>query len=254
MSNSAGAEPPKFPMRVSDFLAEADRYLNRGDIILTRGNYLSSRAIRLIIGSYFSHAALVFLVPQRQNGFNNTFILESMPSGIGLASLKSYIGGKRPSEDIAILRMTGRGFDQAYFKSVGALMLDYVKTAYDFGRAINLGLSLFFSLQRKWSKTGRRFSMLKHWTPSQFICSGFIQYGFVEAMRRQGMDPSKAVLKKGISTEDRDGLLAISPQDIADSHKPKWLYAVRRGWVYKVENYAEAKESISGVQSASKFF
>ena len=27
-------------MRVSEFLAEADRYLNRGDIILTRGNYL----------------------------------------------------------------------------------------------------------------------------------------------------------------------------------------------------------------------
>ena len=245
MSNSAGDEP-KFPMRVSDFLAEADRYLNRGDIILTRGNYLSNRLIRLVIGGFFSHAALVFLVPQRQNGFNNTFILESMPTGIGLATLKSYIGGNKPSEDIAILRMKGRGFDYAYFMQVGALMLDYVKTAYDFGRAINLGLSLFFSLQRKWSKTGRRFSMLKHWTPSQFICSGFIQYGFVEAMRRQGMDPSKAVLKKGISTEDRDGLLAISPQDIADSHKPKWLYAVRRGWVYEAHSYEEARKIISG--------
>ena len=233
-------------MRVSVFLAEADRYLNRGDIILTRGNYLSCRLIRLVIGSFFSHAALVFLVPQRQNGFNNTFILESMPTGIGLASLKSYIGGNKPSEDIAILRMKGRGFDYAYFMQVGALMLDHVKTSYDFGRAINLGLTLFFGLRHKWSKTGRRFSILKKWAPSQFICSGFIQYGFVEAMRRQGMDPAKAVLKKGLSTEDRDGLLAISPQDIADSEKPKWLYAVRRGWVYEAHSYEEARKIISG--------
>lgn len=136
-------------MRVSDFLAESDRYLNRGDIILTRGNYLSSRLIRLIIGGFFSHAALVFLVPQRSRDFNNTFVLESMPTGIGLAKLSSYIGGKYPSEEVAILRMTGAGFDAAYFKQVGALMLDYVKTSYDFGRAINLGLSLFFPADAK---------------------------------------------------------------------------------------------------------
>lgn len=246
MSNSAGDEP-KFPMRVSDFLAEADRYLNRGDIILTRGNYFSSRLIRLIIGGFFSHAALVFLVPQRQNGFNNTFILESMPTGIGLASLKSYIGGNKPSEDIAILRMKGRGFDYAYFMQVGALMLDHVKTAYDFGRATNLGLTLFFSLRRKWSKTGRPFSIMKQWAPSQFICSGFIQYGFVEAMRRQGMNPTPAIFKQGLSPEDRGGLLAISPQDIAESQSPKWLYAVRRGWVYQVNSYEEARRVISGV-------
>ena len=244
MSSNAGDEP-HFPMRVSDFLGEAGRYLNRGDIILTRGNYFSSRLIRLIIGSYYSHAALVFLVPQKQNGFDNTFILESMPTGIGLANLKAYIGGSKPSEDIAILRMKGRGFNYAYFKVVGALMLDHVKTSYDFGRAINLGLTLFFGLRRKWSKTGRRFSILKKWAPSQFICSGFIQYGFVEAMRRQSMNPAPAVFKKGLSEDDREGLLAISPQDIAESDAPQWLYAVRRGWVYRVNNYAEAKKAIS---------
>jgi hypothetical protein len=183
MFDNAGVDAPKFPMRVSDFLNDADRYLNRGDIILTRGNYFSSRLIRLFIGGFFSHAALVFLLPQKQNGLNNTFILESMPTGIGPAKLKSYIGGQKPSEDVAILRMKGAEFDQAYFKQVGALMLDYVKTSYDFGRAINLGLSLFFGLKRKWSRKSRRSGILKPWTPAQFICSGFIQYGFVEAMR-----------------------------------------------------------------------
>jgi Permuted papain-like amidase enzyme, YaeF/YiiX, C92 family len=248
MSNIVGAEP-RFPMRVADFLAQADQFLDRGDIILTRGNYLSSRAIRWIIGSYFSHAALVFLLPQPENGFNNTFMLESMPTGIGLAKLNSYIGGKSPSEDVAILRMQGQGIDEAYFKQVGALMLDYVKTSYDFGRAINLGLALFFSLRRKWSPKGRRYSTLKHWTPSQFICSGFIQYGFVEALRRQGQNPDLVIFKKEISANDREGLLAVSPQDIADSEKPKWLYAIRRGWVYEVKNLTEAKQIISGEQS-----
>jgi Permuted papain-like amidase enzyme, YaeF/YiiX, C92 family len=244
MSNNAGVEPPKFPMRVSDFLARADLYLDRGDIILTRGNYLSSRAIRWIIGSFFSHAALVFLLPQPDNGFNNTFILESMPTGIGLAKLKSYIGGQNPSEDVAILRMKGKGIDEAYFKQVGALMLDYVKTSYDFGRAINLGLSLFFSLQRKFSRKGRAYSPLKHWVPSQFICSGFIQYGFVEALRRKGLDPAQVIFKNDLSENDRDGLLAISPEDIANSDKPDWLYAIRRGWVYEVKSLMEAKKVI----------
>jgi hypothetical protein len=246
MSNNAGAELPKFPMRVNDFLEHADQFLDRGDIILTRGNYLSSRAIRWIIGSFFSHAALVFLLPQSENGFNNTFILESMPTGIGLAKLKSYIGGKAPSEDVAILRMKGESFNDAYFKQVGALMLDYVKTSYDFGRAINLGLALFFSLRRKWSRRGRSFSALKHWVPSQFICSGFIQYGFVEALRRQGQNPEMAIFNKEISVNDREGLLAVSPEDIANSDKPKWLYAIRRGWVYEVDDFAEAKIIISG--------
>ena len=235
-------------MRVYEFLDRADQFLERGDIILTRGNYLSSRAIRWIIGSFFTHAAMVFLLPQPENGINNTFMLESMPTGIGLAKLKSYIGGKNPSEDVAILRMEGEDFNDAYFKQVGALMLDYVKTSYDFGRAINLGLALFFSLQRKWSRRGRGFSPLKHWVPSQFICSGFIQYGFVEALRRKGIDPSVVVFKKDLSAYDRDGLLAISPEDIAMSDKPNWLYAIKRGWVYEVDNFAEAKIVISDDQ------
>ncbi len=246
MSNNVGDEPPQFPMRVNDFLAKADHYLNPGDIILTRGNYLSSQIIRWIIGSFFSHAALVFLTPRPENGLNNTFVLESMPTGIGLAKLKTYIGGAKPSEDVAILRMQGAGIDEIYFKQVGALMLDYVKTSYDFGRAINLGLSLFFSLRRKFAKAGRHYSLFKQWTPSQFICSGFIQYGFVEALRRKGVDPSLVVFKPDLSPNDRDGLLAISPQDIAESQIPKWLYAVRRGWVYEVSSYAEAQKIISG--------
>jgi hypothetical protein len=246
MSDNVGVEPPHFPMRVNDFLAQADFFLDRGDIILTRGNYLSSKAIRLIIGSFFSHAALVFLLPQPENGFNNTFILESMPTGIGLAKFKSYIGGQNPTEDVAILRMQGVGLDETYFKQVGALMLDYVKTSYDFGRAINLGLSLFFSMRRKWSRRGRQFSIVKHWVPSQFICSGFIQYGFVEALRRKGIDPSPVIFNKDISANDREGLLAVSPEDIAKSGIPKWLYATKRGWVYKVNNFDEAKKIISG--------
>jgi hypothetical protein len=246
MSNNVGDERPHFPMRVNDFLDHADIFLDRGDIILTRGNYLSSRVIRWIMGSFFSHAALVFLIPQPENGIDNTFILESMPTGIGLAKLKSYIGGKKPSEDVAILRMKGEGIDETYHKRVGALMLDYVKTSYDFGRAINLGLSLFFSLSRKYSPKGRAYSKLKNWAPSQFICSGFIQYGFVEALRRKGMNPSQVVFKQGLSPNDRDGLLAISPEDIANSDKPDWLYAIRRGWVYEVKSFAAARDVILG--------
>lgn len=68
----------------------------------------------------------------------------------------------------------------------------------------------------------------------------------MEALRREDMNPTAAIFNKNISSDDRLGLLAISPEDIAKSEKPKWLYAIRRGWVYEVASFAEAKQIISG--------
>ena len=236
-------------MRVGAFLKEADRYLNRGDIILSRNRTLGSRIVHIGTGSFFTHAAFVFLLPSRKDSFENTFVLESMPSGVGLANIKSWISGANPTEEIAILRLKGEGLDSAYFKQVGGIMLDQVNSAYDYGKAINLGLSVWFGIKLGWSRINRRVTAYRPWTPKTFICSGYIQYGLVEAMRRNNLDAGPVLFKKGLESTDRESLLTIAPEDIATSTKVKWLYAVRRGWVHQVNSYEEAKKTISDAQS-----
>ena len=236
-------------MRVGTFLKEAGRYLDRGDIILTRNKTLGSRIVNIGTGSFFTHAALVFLLPNKHESFENTFVLESMPSGVGLANIKRWISGANPPEEIAILRLQGEGLDRAYFKQVGGIMLDQVNSAYDYGKAINLGLSVWFGIKLGWSRINRRVTAYRPWTPKTFICSGYIQYGLVEAMRRDNRDASAVLFKQGVASTDRESLLAVAPEDIATSKKVKWLYVARRGWVHQVSSYEEAKKTISDDQS-----
>jgi Permuted papain-like amidase enzyme, YaeF/YiiX, C92 family len=244
MSNSVGDES-QFPMRVSDFLAQSDRFLRRGDIVLSRSPTLSSRIIRATSGGFFSHAAMVFLVPQKSEGFENTFVVESLYAGVGIGNLGAYISGKNPSEEIAVLRLAGKGFNQHYFKQVRGLLLNNVHKPYDYGKVINLALSFMFGIRLGWSKLSRTRLAYKSWTPGEFICSGFIQYGLVEAMLRHGLDPLPVVFKKNVKTSDRETLLTTTPEDMATSEKLKWLFAARRGWVYRVSSYEEARKTIS---------
>jgi hypothetical protein len=252
-------EVRKFPMRVGDFLALDDKLLRRGDIVLSRSPTLSSRAIRAASGSFFSHAALVFLVPQPDEGFNNAFLLESTGEGVGLANLRGYVGGRKPAADIAILRLEGPQFDEHYFKRVRGLMLDHVKSGYDYGRVFRLALSLNFGFRWGWStiakgKGGAMREAIKrtrkrviNWVPPQFICSGFIQYGFVEALRRHGLPADPAIFKSGLDENDRDAILAVTPEDIAQSARLTWKYVIRKGWVHEVASYANARRIISNV-------
>jgi hypothetical protein len=249
-----------YPMRVNAFLQSQPPEIRRGDIILSRSPTMSSWLIRKATGGYFSHAALMFLVPQPEDGYENAFLLESTSAGVALANLQSYVGGRHPHADIAILRLEGEGFDEGYFKKVRGLMLDHVKAGYDYGRVLNLGLSLNFGARLWWSKLskGGQDSMreairrtrkrIVKWVPPQFICSGFIQYGFVEAMRREGRPASAVIFKNSVSEFDRDGILAVTPEDVATSPRLTWKYVIRRGWVYEVKSYAEARKIISSAR------
>lgn len=247
-----------FPMPVGKFLSEAEMHLKRGDIILSRSRTLSSHLIRIATGGFFSHAALVFLVPHPEEGFERTFLLESVSSGVGLASMDAYIGGRRPSEEIAILSIVQEGLDDDYFKQVRGLMLNYVKSGYDYHRVFRLALSVLFGFRLGYSRLrkGQGGSMREaitrtrqrrfRWVPPQFICSGFIQYGFVAALLRRGADASRVVFRSDLSPRDRDGLLAVTPEDIATSGIVTWRFVARRGWVHRVADYEAARKVISG--------
>jgi hypothetical protein len=247
-----GADADPFPMPVSRFLKQAEKHLMRGDIIVSRSATLSSYAIRLATGGFFTHAALVFLVPDPEDGFENTFLLESLSSGVGIANFRSYLERKAQT-DVGILRLEAPWYDARLRKLIRGVMLDHVKSGYDYRRAVRIWLSIAFGIRLGWSRIrkGRKSSMAtavrtapKRWLPPQFICSGFVQYGFVELLRRQGLDPQLAVFRDGVDPGDHDGLLAVTPDDIARSPKLNWRFVVRRGWVHRVASCEQAVKII----------
>lgn len=244
-------EPVKRAISARQFLIEASDHLKIGDIVLSRSSTISSWLIRKATGAEFSHAALVFLVAHPEEGFNNSFLLESVSSGVRIVNLRDYIGGRKPSSEIAILRLEGEGLSESYFKKVRGLMLDHVNSGYDFGRVMRLGLTANFSFRLGWSilsrgpKAGMREAIkrtrkrLHNWVPPQFICSGFIQYGLAKSAEMMALS-TNVMLKDGISAHDRDAILALTPDDVAQSQRLKWRYVIRRGFAHDVANYQQA--------------
>ena len=258
MFNAAGVEPSHFPMRVNAFLANSHIYLRRGDILLSRSVTFYSWLIRIATNSPFSHCALVFLLPEPEKQLYNIFLLECVKSGVGVASLRSYISNKSERTQIAIKRLNQPWADDDFQKQVGGIMLDYVHTGYDFNRALKIGWAFLFGATLGWFKlfgnsndtmsnaVKRTKRRSRNWIPPEFICGGFVQYGFLQALLRRHGNPADVIFRDGLKADDRDELLAITPEDIAQSNKLEWVYVIRGGWVHEVQSYAEARKFISG--------
>ena len=254
------AEDLRFPISVETFLKHADVLLKRSDVILSRSPTFMSWLIRAGTGGFFSHAALVFLVPKPDDGFDGTFVLESISAGVGLANLRDYIDRKRGHSDIVIRRLEAPWFDDALRAQVRGRMLNHLKAPYDYGRVFRLTLSFLFGLQLGYSrmakgkdesmedaveKTSRRKA---RWVPPQFICSGFVQYGFAEALRRRRLSVRHVLFRPDLDPDDRQAFLAVTPEDIATTDKLTWLYAITRGKVHRVATYDQAKAIISAAR------
>jgi hypothetical protein len=245
-----------FPMTVREFLDRAEDFLLPGDIVLSRTRSFTSWLICRATGSAFSHAALVFLLPRRQEQLGNVFLLESLSGGVGLANLRSYVHGKSRSQ-IAIRRLNHIWADEAFRKQVGGIMLDCVHAGYDYSLILRLGLGALFSIRLGLSKfsRGSRNSMRRavertkrqalKWIPPQFICAGFVQYGFVKAQLQRGGEPDDVMFRDDMQLGELDKLLAVTPEDIALTPKLDWAFVIRNGWAYRVTSYEDAMKIMS---------
>ena len=93
----------------------------------------------------------------------------------------------------------------------------------------------------------RRSYRLSRVAPSQFLCSGFVQYGFISAVRRltaRHQLPKSAL--DDVTFNDRLGrladepaILATTPQDFAQSAKLAWCFVIRHGRVHRVTSFDE---------------
>ena len=271
----AAPAPPTFPMSVDDFLAGG--YLERSDVILTRKHRdLTSWLIRFLTGSQFSHAALVFLVPRYETGFNKTFVIEAGTSGVDLAKLDDYLRDRRSV--VGIRRLRHPWFQDDASSLVRGRMLNNIEADYAFRTIFTILFDILNKIGFGVSKSiyGKRKAMKRRKkrnrkAPNEFICSGLVQLGYVEGVGELVWDgylpvdvmseiifePNLAALLQSqdwdqftrdeqleiVQTtveEFQDELAAITPEHIAASPMLDWRYVVRNQIVHEVSSDEEA--------------
>ena len=242
-----------FPMPVKRFLADAEIYLQRGDVVLFKGKAsLYSWLIRWWTKSEFSHAAMVFSLPSHDEGFERTFLIEAGTSGVDLTDLKHYALDGSRVYDIAIKRCEAPWMTIDVQRVIRGHMLNFIKANYDYFRLAALLRSLFsnaiFGLSAGIEGIDKAVRRSVRWSktpPSRFLCSGLVQYGFISAVARlveTGRLPEAAldavVFKPHLASgADATAILATTPEDLARSDKLVWHYAIRRRRVFRVASH-----------------
>jgi hypothetical protein len=249
---------------VDEFL-KSDR-LKRADVVLVGGKKsFISRMIKKATNSHWSHAALVFVIPHRQTGFENTFLIESIGDGVDITDLSYYLKEHAEEYDVGIRRLdhdwfSGDGKGLSIRKRVRGNMLNSIKAEYDFGAILQIGMmllrKLIFGIRARLSgleKTVSKTRAKGRRVPSQFICSGFVQYGFYNAIKSM-IDKGELHDEKlrevifnphlnsdsGIS--DYEVMLSTTPENIAATDKLTWKYVIKNGKVYDVRSKNEVND------------
>ena len=248
----------RFPMPVRHFLLHAHEYLQRGDVVLLKGKAsFFSWAVRWWTGSEFSHAALVFSVPSTEDGFERTFLIEASIDGVDITDLKHYARDLSLIYDIAIKRCEQPWMSIEVQRSIRGHMLNYIKANYDYWTVWGLIRRLTAGIRRRKSDsaTNQRKALWRRRPPTRFVCSGFVQYGFLAAVSRliQAKELPKDAIDKVLfrpglhpQSEPKE-ILATTPEDLAVTDLLNWKYAIRGGRVYKVSSYDEVRESFRNI-------
>lgn len=252
---SAPTRPPHeghFPMPVRHFLTHAQQYLQRGDVVLLKGKAtIYSWAVRWWTKSEFSHAALVFSVPSSEDGFERTFLIEASIDGVDITDLRHYARDLSLVYDVAIKRCEQPWMTIDVQRSIRGHMLNYIKAHYDYWTILGI-IRGFLRWERHattQSPVSRSRLLWRRQPPTRFVCSGFVQYGFLSSITRlvQARQlPREAIeqvlFKPGLEADAEPSvILTTTPEDLAASDRLTWKFAVRRGLVHRVGTYDEVR-------------
>ena len=265
-------------------------------------------AIRLATGSKWSHSAIVYLVSDPPKGFHNAFLIEDTTKGTHLTSWRNEVvpykqftvGIKRPRLEWYVETPFERarhdpcdpedrhGID--YLRHVRGIALDQLNGRYD--RKTVFELAALYAkriAQRRLSGTPQLADaadavakFMKRWDEQgekpgsalRFICSGLVQYSFLEALRvriahdlsipehREAALSNLSNLQRIIFCPDPEGLIThylkqvqagmldiadpvhedimdllktATPADFNNSEHLQWSYVIRQGVVWKID-------------------
>lgn len=281
--------PEVWPMPIEQFLK--GEYLQRADVVLTSRDYdLTSYLIRWATDSPFSHAALVFNRPDDTSGIRSTFVIEAGTGGVDLTNIKDYLADK--SSFIALKRFNSPWFDQIKQARVRGILLDKIKANYNYWAVGRIVRNIWFGVQNNLRMSDKKQTSRERvirqyrdndWKPpSEYICSGLVQIGFVEAALEyieKGLLPPEALNEvvfqpvaarwlppksgwrqlgkfavqsaKIFRVQNAAALEAVTPHDLAVSDKLSWLYLIRDGKVHKVSSMEDVTKLIEGADTTT---
>jgi hypothetical protein len=197
-------------------------YIRVSDVVL-RVNLsprdVFSGIIRFATNSAWSHSALLYLISDPLQGYDNTFLVEAMTSGIRVASWRNEVF---PFETftVGIRRLPLDWYVEtphdiarhnhsdpedipgiAYLRHVRGMALDQVNGLYDRNTiyemvalyAERVAKRHFAAIPEIAAAAGRAADLFRKWDESdasssavlRFICSGLVQYSFFSALRRR---------------------------------------------------------------------
>ena len=191
--------------------------------------------------------------------------------------MRDYIADK--SAFVAVKRFKKEWFDEDKRARVRGLLLDKIKSSYNYWAVAHIVRNLWFGVERsvRGDKSTIRSFREREWNaPNEYICSGLVQIGFVEAVLeyiKAGQLPPAAlndvVFEPVAATrlpekedwgyldpesskttavlfrkQNFDALQSVTPEDLASSDKLEWLYFIKDGLVYKVTSYDDVHKLI----------
>lgn len=230
--------------------------LKRVDVLLTRSKgSLLGFLIRFGTKSYWNHALMIYVVRNRKEGYDSTFIIESGGAGIDIHNISHYFDNL-DKYDVGIKRLERPWFqakDLYYPRKVRGLALDEIDAKYAYHVIINIAqrilrqiiLAAIFPWLRFRAAKKRRISIpniAKKLKINAYICSGFVQWSYYNAVlqtasaKKTSRDMIKDVLFNPELHEpiDEDTLLSTTPADLANTKKLKWKYIIKNRTVWKI--------------------
>ena len=239
-------------------LSDAGPHLRVSDVVL-RANMktteIFSSLIRFATNSAWSHSALLYLISDPPQGFDNTFLVEAMTSGVRVASWRNEV---EPPEQFTVgLRRLNvdwyaetardtakRAADDpedvqgiGYLRHVRGLALDQINGLYNQNTVDELTALYIERVTARYhipfvSKLANdvaNYFKKKDDAVLRFICSGLVQYSFFEAIRQRIINDmanpayrdsalsNLSNLHRVIYHPDPDGIIANYVQQVQSS-------------------------------------
>lgn len=258
-----------WPMPIERF--QYGHFLKPGDIILTtRMESFFAFLSRAFDNSRFAHSAITFITPQHYPAVEQSYVIEATFGGIDLNAFSEFLtpskifaGAKRkPRYIVGIKRLETDWFTDQMRPMVGARMLRFIKDDnYNFSLLAELAIGRSKLLARLRNLIFGRTPTIsdylkksKKYAPDEFICSGFVQFAYVDMIRsavEEGLlSPHNApaahndvLFAPWIRTESTmEELMAVKPLELAGTPRLKWKYLIYDGMVHKVESEQQVND------------
>ena len=250
------------------FLQKSDEgpHLRVSDVVLRinqNPKEIFPHLIRIATNSKWSHSALLYLISDPPKGFDNTFLIEAMSSGVRLASWRNEVipyneftvGIKRPRLDwyVETPREISkhdpddpedvRGIE--YLRHVRGIALDQVNGLYDNKTVWELTALYAERVAKKYvsgipqvaEAAAGVADLFKRWDESKstqtnvlrFICSGLVQYSFFAALRIRIIRNLAIPENRDAAMNNLSNMHRVIFRDDPESVVPNYIQQVQSG-------------------------